>query len=33
MEVEMAHWLRALAALGEDLGLIPGTHRVAPNNL
>ena len=32
MEVEMAQRLRALAALG-DLGLIPGTHRVAPNNL
>lgn len=25
--------LRALAALPEDLGLIPGTHRVAHNYL
>lgn len=29
----MAQRLRALAAFGEDLGLIPGTHGVTPNNL
>jgi hypothetical protein len=28
---EMALWLRALAALAEDLG--PGTHMSAPNHL
>jgi hypothetical protein len=26
---EMAQWLRALAALPEDLGWIPSTHMVA----
>jgi hypothetical protein len=30
---EMAEWLRALAALPEDLGLIPSTHMVAYNCL
>jgi hypothetical protein len=29
----MAQWLRALAALQEDLGLIPGTLSVPPNVL
>jgi hypothetical protein len=30
---EMAQWLRALAALAKDLGLVPSTHRVAHNHL
>jgi len=28
---EMAQWLRALAALSEDLGSIPGTHMSVQN--
>lgn len=24
----MAQWIKALAALGEDLGLVPNTHMV-----
>ena len=30
---EMAQWLRALAALTEDLGSIPTNHMVANNDL
>lgn len=29
----MAHWLKALAAIGEDLSLIPSTHKGAHNHL
>jgi hypothetical protein len=30
---EMAQWSRALAALAEDLGLVPSTHMMAHNCL
>lgn len=30
---EVAPWLRALAALPEDLGSVPGTHMVAHKHL
>jgi hypothetical protein len=30
---EMAQWLRALASLPEDLGLIPSTHIRVHNHL
>lgn len=29
----MAQWLEAPAALPEDLGSVPSTHKVAPNHL
>lgn len=30
---KMAQWLRALAALEEDLGLVPSTHMLVFNHL
>jgi hypothetical protein len=30
---QMARWLRALATLAEDLGLVPSTHVGANNSL
>ena len=29
----MAHWLRPLAALAEDLGVVPSTHTAAHSHL
>jgi hypothetical protein len=33
LELERWFWLRALAALAEDLGSVPNTHTVAHNHL
>lgn len=30
---EMDQWLKALAALVDDIGLVPSTHIVAGNNM
>lgn len=30
---EALQWVRVLAALSEDLGLVPNIHMVAPNHL